>query len=57
VRWHLTWAIVDWSKKADLQREMRRQIKRRLSPEMYGKDEQERLAAAVIDLLKVRKGR
>jgi hypothetical protein len=36
---------------------MRRQIKRRLSPDMYRTDEQERLAAAVIDLLKVRKGR
>jgi type I restriction enzyme R subunit len=50
-------AIVDWSKKADVQREMRRQIKRRLPPDVYGRDEQERLAAALIDLLKVRKGR
>jgi type I restriction enzyme R subunit len=50
-------AIVDWSKKADVQREMRRQIKRRLPPHVYDRDEQERLAAALIDLLKVRKGR
>ena len=49
--------IVDWSKKADVQREMRRQIKRRLPSEVYSKDEQDRLAAALIDLLKVRKGR
>lgn len=50
-------AIVDWSKKADVQREMRRQNTRRLPGDVYGKDEQERLAAALIDLLKVRKGR
>jgi type I restriction enzyme, R subunit len=50
-------AIVDWSKKADVQREMRRQIKRRLPTDVYDRDEQERLAAALIDLLKVRKGR
>jgi len=50
-------AIVDWSKKADVQREMRRQIKRRLPATVYDRDEQERLAAALIDLLKVRKGR
>ena len=50
-------AIVDWSKKADVQREMRRQIKRRLPADVYDRDEQERLAAALIDLLKVRKGR
>ena len=50
-------AIIDWSKKADVQREMRRQIKRRLPPDVYDSDEQERLAAALIDLLKVRKGR
>ncbi len=50
-------AIVDWSRKADVQREMRRQIKRRLPADVYDRDEQERLAAALIDLLKVRKGR
>jgi hypothetical protein len=36
---------------------MRRQIKRRLPNEVYSKDEQERIAAALIDLLRVRKGR
>jgi hypothetical protein len=49
--------MIDWSKKADVQREMRRQIKRRLPADVYDRDEQERLAAALIDLLKVRKGR
>jgi type I restriction enzyme R subunit len=49
--------IVDWSKKNDVQREMRRQIKRRLPDELYSKAEQERLAAALIDLLRVRKGK
>ena len=48
-------ALVDWSKKNDVQREMRRQIKRRLPAEMYDKGEQERMAEAVVDLLKVRK--
>ena len=50
-------AIVDWVQKADVQREMRRQIKRRLPADVYGRDAQESLAAALIDLLKVRKGR
>jgi Domain of unknown function (DUF3387) len=49
--------IIDWSKKADVQREMRRQIRRRLPADVYDRDEQERLAAALIDLLKVREGR
>ena len=49
--------IVDWSKKNDVQREMRRQIKRRLPDELYTKAEQDRLAAALIDLLRVRKGK
>lgn len=50
-------AIVDWTKKNDVQREMRRQIKRRLPSEMYGKSDQERVAEAIVDLLKVRKKR
>jgi type I restriction enzyme R subunit len=49
--------IVDWGHKADVQRQMRSAIKRRLPDDMYSKDEQERLAAALIDLLRVRKGR
>jgi type I restriction enzyme R subunit len=48
-------AIVDWTKKNDVQREMRRQIKRKLPSDVYGKAEQERVAEAVVDLLKVRK--
>jgi type I restriction enzyme R subunit len=50
-------AIVDWTKKSDVQREMRRQIKRRLPSKLYGKTEQERVAEAIVDLLKVRKKR
>src|SRR5262249_4271337 len=50
-------AIVDWTKKYDVQREMRRLIKRALPIEMYGKSEQENVAEAIVDLLKVRKRR
>lgn len=50
-------ALVDWTAKSDVQREMRRQIKRRLPGDAYSREEQERLAAALIDLLRVRKGR
>jgi len=50
-------AIVDWTKKYDVQREMRRHIKRALPIEMYGKTEQENVAEAIVDLLKVRKKR
>ena len=50
-------AIVDWARKTDVQRRMRRQIKRRLPDDLYSKGEQDRLAAALIDLLRVRKGR
>jgi type I restriction enzyme R subunit len=52
---HVT--IVDWSRKSDVQREMRRQIKRRLPKDLYSPGEQERLAVALIDLLRVRKGK
>lgn len=48
-------AIVDWTKKNDVQREMRRHIKRKLPTELYDQNEQERVAEAVVDLLKVRK--
>ena len=50
-------AIVDWTRKNDVQREMRRQIKRKLPGAMYGPSEQERIAEAIVDLLKVRKRR
>ena len=49
--------IVDWDKKTDVQRQMRGQIKRRLPNEAYSREEQERLAAALIDLLRARRGR
>jgi type I restriction enzyme R subunit len=50
-------AIVDWTKKSDVQREMRRLIKRKLPGKMYAETEQERVAEAIVDLLKVRKKR
>jgi type I restriction enzyme, R subunit len=50
-------AIVDWTKKSDVQREMRRLIKRRLPSKMYEETEQDRVAEAMVDLLKVRKKR
>jgi type I restriction enzyme R subunit len=49
--------IVDWARKMDVQRRMRSQIKRRLPDAMYTKEEQDRLAAALIDLFRVRRGR
>ena len=50
-------SIVDWTAKNDVQREMRRQIKRKLNEMEYSKPNQEKLAAALIDLLRVRKGK
>lgn len=52
-----TWLARRSAKKADVQGEMRRQIKRRLPADVYDRDEQERMDAALIHLLRVRKGR
>lgn len=49
--------LVDWTAKNDVQREMRRQIKRRLPDSLYPKPLQEKLAAAIIDLMRVRRGK
>jgi type I restriction enzyme R subunit len=49
--------IVDWSNKTDVQRQIRSQITRQLPNDVYSREEQDRLAAALIDLLRVRKGR
>jgi type I restriction enzyme R subunit len=49
--------IVDWTLKDDVQREMRKLIKRKLKAEKYAPDEVERLAGVIIDLLKARTGR
>jgi type I restriction enzyme, R subunit len=49
--------IVDWVRKDDVQRDMRRLMKRQLKAAGYPDGEIERLLRALIDLLKVRKGR
>ncbi|MBY0401927.1 type I restriction endonuclease subunit R [Myxococcota bacterium] len=49
--------IVDWGQKSDVQREIRSRIKRRLPSEIYSSAEKDRLAAALTDLLRVRKGK
>ncbi len=49
--------LVDWTKKGDVQREMRRQIKRRLPDELFSKAGQNRIAASLVDPYRVRKGR
>jgi len=49
--------IVDWVHKDDVQREMRRLIKRQLRVASYAQDEAEATAESVVDLLKRRSGR
>jgi type I restriction enzyme R subunit len=48
--------IVDWVRKDDVQREMRRVIKRQLDAAGTPKEDRERLAVAVVNLLRFRKG-
>lgn len=48
-------SIVDWAHKDDVQREMRRLIKRQLRAASYSGDEIEILAEGVVDLLKRRR--
>jgi type I restriction enzyme R subunit len=48
--------IVDWTRKDDVQREMRRQLKRRLRVAGFGEGELDPLANQIVDLLKVRRG-
>jgi len=48
--------MVDWDQKDDVQREMRKTIKRRLG-DRYPREQKDRAAAEIIDLLKVRRGR
>jgi type I restriction enzyme R subunit len=50
-------AIVDWTQKAEVQKEMRKQVKRQLRAAHVGAEKAERLAASIIDLAKARKGR
>jgi len=48
---------VDWVQKEDLQREMRRLIKRQLRAAKYPEERIEALAENVVDLMKRRRGR
>jgi type I restriction enzyme R subunit len=48
--------IVDWTKKDDVQREIRRLIKRKLKAALVPADRVEDLAAELVELLKARKG-
>src|SRR5581483_9708777 len=50
-------AIVDWTQKAEVQKEMRKQVKRQLRAAQVEADKAERLAASIVDLAKARKGR
>jgi len=48
-------AIVDWANRDDVQREMRRLIKRQLRAASYRLDKIETVAESVVDLLKRRR--
>jgi type I restriction enzyme R subunit len=50
-------SIVDWAHKEDVQREMRRFIKRQLRAAKYPEERIETLAESVVDLMKRRRGR
>jgi type I restriction enzyme R subunit len=49
--------IVDWVQKDDVQREMRRLIKRQLSAAGVPVEKRESVAEAIVDLMKRRRGR
>jgi type I restriction enzyme R subunit len=49
--------IVDWTQKEDVQREMRKQIKRRLAVAGVTGEKAEELAKAILDLVRARQGR
>ncbi len=49
--------IVDWTHKDDVQKEMRRKVKRQLKAAKYPADEVELLTASLIDLMRVRRGK
>jgi type I restriction enzyme R subunit len=50
-------AIIDWTQKAEVQKEMRKQVKRQLRAAQVDAEKAERLAASIVDLAKARKGR
>jgi type I restriction enzyme R subunit len=47
-------AVIDWTQKDDVQREMRRQIKRHLRATGYEADRIEALTAQLMDLARAR---
>ncbi|MCP4572516.1 MAG: DUF3387 domain-containing protein, partial [bacterium] len=49
--------IVDWVHKEDVQREMRRRIKRHLTAGHYHAEEGDRIALGILELIKAREGR
>lgn len=49
--------IVDWVRKDDVHREMRKKLKRHLRASGFEAEQGESIAVQLVDLLKVRKGR
>ena len=54
-RKHIT--VVDWAQKEDVQRELRRDLKRQLVAAGYATEERDPLALRIVELLKARQGR
>lgn len=50
-------AVIDWTRKDDVQREMRRQIKRHLRASGYADEQLEAVTAKLMDLARVRLGK
>ena len=49
--------IIDWTRKDDVQRQMRQKVKRHLRAAKYEAETVESLAGKIVDLAKVRKGK
>ncbi len=49
--------IIDWTRKDDVQRQMRQKVKRHLRAANYESEKVEALAGKIVDLAKVRKGK
>ena len=49
--------IIDWTRKDDVQRQMRQKVKRHLRAASYESEKVEALAGKIVDLAKVRKGK
>ncbi len=48
--------IIDWTRKDDVQRQMRQKVKRHLRAAKYEAEKIETLAGRIVDLAKVRRG-